>query len=67
MRGSDSDNTSSAYAEYLVLAAASDAQLQALLGRRGSNAAGTHEDRRTRRNRDRSAQRRNAITDQDDK
>lgn len=28
---------------------------------RRSNAAGTHEDRRTRRNRDRSAQKRNAI------
>lgn len=31
---------------------------------RRSNAAGTHEDRRTRRNRDRAAQNRNAIRDQ---
>lgn len=38
-----------------------DARTRANLGRKGSAASGTHGDRRTRRNRDRSAQRRTAI------
>lgn len=41
--------------------AAAPEQLRARLERRRSGAAGKHADRRTRRNRDRSAQRRNAI------
>lgn len=38
-------------------------QLQARLGRRASGAAGVHADRRTRRQRDRGAQRRRAVAE----
>lgn len=40
---------------------APDARTRAALGRRASAASGTHADRRTRRNRSRADQRRNAV------
>lgn len=40
--------------------------IEAMRDLRRSNAAGTHADRRTRRNRSRSAQRKNAINDAKD-
>lgn len=38
-------------------------RVRAEVERAGSGAAGTHQDRRTKRNRDRSSQRRRAISD----
>lgn len=46
-----------------TITAASPEQLRARLELRRSGAAGMHKDRRTRRNRDRASQRRNAISD----
>lgn len=45
---------------------ANPAYIEAMRELRRSNAAGTHGDRRTKRNRDRAAKKRNALNDQKD-